>query len=526
MATSIMAMVMAALSSSVVLATKALPDPNSPTEKIVLSADALLRLTDELSQANSISALSSIDVRFNVADRDADGIDETINYAWSGTTGDELTRTLNDGGAISSISDVESFKLSPIFETQTLTYPGPIVDSAETAIESPVNINQYSQTVDTTTWFSQTITPSLTPTAVTWAVFAIDLNIASNNAATEQFRVQLRLSNADGSPSSYVIQDRLVSESSLFSWFQWTRISFIDPVRLHRDTPTVFVIGQDSGADPALNFMYSNIGSRLMMRSTDGGLTWSEMVGQTIDRSVTGSIGTPGVDMIYTRRYLTGMAIDVQPGPDPRAALRTSTPIVNRPELSATRYAIPFDSDPTALDINKSGVDDWTDVDGSAFDLGSIGGDSWTPTQTLELAEGNDFTEPTVLAVRMMTTTVGEGAFVSINADWSGGQHAELEAYLIKIKDGSQALMLEHRTSLSKTEPICLFGGLGSGYIELELLIDPNADTVRVIIDEVDKGTFGYVTIPSAHFEKVIRLGTRGAGAEIDAVDINVKEVH
>lgn len=522
-ATAILALVMAALSSAVVLATKALPDPDSPVEQIVSNADALQRFSDELSQATVISTLSTTGVQFSVPDRDEDGVDETIRYQWAGTTGDPLTRSINDGADVASISDVESLGLSPIYLIQTLTYPGPIVDSPAGTLENTSMTVDSSVSLTSSEWYSQLITPTLGSSAVTWTITRVVVRIVSDVSDGGQFLAQIRLANSDGTPSSYVVQQTVVDESSLPSVASMYQITFVDPVRLHRDTPVCLVLEHQSGAVAARVSVYSTGGSG-MTKSTDNGASWVTEPGSFFPRAVFGYVGTPGADMSYTRRYLTGMGIDVQPGSDPRAAMRTGSVILNGPELAATRYQISFDTDPTTLDIDQSGVDDWKDAGGSTFDVGTIDGDVWTPTQTIESAETNDFTEPTVLGVRMMNTSVGEGAFVSINADWSGGTHAELEAYLIKIEDGSQALMLEHRVSLSKTEPICLFGGLGSGYIELELLIDPDADTVRVLIDGVDKGTFGYATVTNAHFEKVIRLGTRGAGAEFDAVDINVAE--
>ncbi|MEP0846589.1 MAG: hypothetical protein HRF50_07175 [Phycisphaerae bacterium] len=62
---------------------------------------ALARLSDELSGATSITSIADRGITFVVPDRTGDGAPDTIQYAWSGTTGAPLVRTM--GGASENV---------------------------------------------------------------------------------------------------------------------------------------------------------------------------------------------------------------------------------------------------------------------------------------------------------------------------------------------------------------------------------------------------------------------------------------
>ena len=64
--------------------------------------------------------------------------------------------------------------------------------------------------------------------------------------------------------------------------------------------------------------------------------------------------------------------------------------------------------------------------------------------------------------------------------------------------------------------------GLGSGFVDLRLLIDPNLDTVNVKVNGVDKGTYVYNTLSPPHDDRFASIGGVGGAAQFDRVSIRV----
>src|ERR1700712_5445393 len=91
----ISSVLMVALGSSVMIASRAIPSSSTPIDTASTTAEGLDRLMSELMFAKTVTELTSTAVTFTVADRNADAIDETIRYAWDGIAGHPLTRQYN-----------------------------------------------------------------------------------------------------------------------------------------------------------------------------------------------------------------------------------------------------------------------------------------------------------------------------------------------------------------------------------------------------------------------------------------------
>ncbi len=87
-----------ALVSAVLLASKALPESAAAVDSREATAVALDVMMSELSVAKNVTVAGATDVRFTVADRTGDLADDTIEYQWSGMAGDPLQRNFNDSG--------------------------------------------------------------------------------------------------------------------------------------------------------------------------------------------------------------------------------------------------------------------------------------------------------------------------------------------------------------------------------------------------------------------------------------------
>jgi len=107
----VMSILMVGLGSAILIASHALPDGERPATRIVQSASVAGQIVEELRSAIWIREHTATSVEFAVPDRDGDGNAERIRYAWSGTSGDPLTRQYNGGKVVDVLDDVNVFDL-------------------------------------------------------------------------------------------------------------------------------------------------------------------------------------------------------------------------------------------------------------------------------------------------------------------------------------------------------------------------------------------------------------------------------
>lgn len=118
--------------TAIMLATRAIPDPDSTLNRRLSAQRALDQMSEELFYAvditsSSVTSAGVSTIEFTVADR-GHGLPglETIRYSWSGTPGDPLIRQYNDSAAETVIESVQRFEVAFEHKILRLTRP-PIV---------------------------------------------------------------------------------------------------------------------------------------------------------------------------------------------------------------------------------------------------------------------------------------------------------------------------------------------------------------------------------------------------------------
>ena len=111
-AMAIMTLLVGAMGSAVVLASRALPDPDDLSRNLLRGQEVVGRIETDLLEATGVGEAEAGAITVVVPDRgyDADG-DETIRYAWSGKAGDPLTLEVNGKTAATLCEDVHAFSL-------------------------------------------------------------------------------------------------------------------------------------------------------------------------------------------------------------------------------------------------------------------------------------------------------------------------------------------------------------------------------------------------------------------------------
>ena len=109
----IMTLLMGGLGSAIVIANRAIPDPNSTTAATLDGYYAAEQIASDLYVAQSFTVRTPTTVEFTVADRNhGDPGPELIRYEWSGTEGDPLTLQYNANPPTDVVPEVYEFDLT------------------------------------------------------------------------------------------------------------------------------------------------------------------------------------------------------------------------------------------------------------------------------------------------------------------------------------------------------------------------------------------------------------------------------
>ena len=117
----IMAILLGAMVASIAIATRCVDDQSGPAAQTMTAAGALEEINADLSLALRFTERTPGAVTFVVPDRNGDGADETLRYAWSGPPEYQLTRQYNGGPAVVVAEDAQHFNLA--YGLKTVTPP-------------------------------------------------------------------------------------------------------------------------------------------------------------------------------------------------------------------------------------------------------------------------------------------------------------------------------------------------------------------------------------------------------------------
>jgi hypothetical protein len=186
----VLSILLVAMGGAITVAARSLPSPASPVAADLSLSNGLDRLTSELRYAKSITSSGPTFVQFTVADRDSDGLDETIRYEWGGQ-GQPLTRTYN-GGHPSAVSDALSafsiaFQTTKVTTTQTINS---FTDSGEVLFTSCYGWTglvplQSNSTLNSTNWATSYFKPD-----------KVTIPASANFVSITRVRVKLKASSS------------------------------------------------------------------------------------------------------------------------------------------------------------------------------------------------------------------------------------------------------------------------------------------------------------------------------------------
>jgi len=333
----VMSVIMLGLASTMLIAGRALPQAESAAAATTAAADAAGQMIAELRYATAVNERSATMIEFTVSDRNGNQLPEVIRYEWSGSAGAPLTRRYNGGTAVDVLSDVREFCLS--YDTETISEELPQTnESSETLLISYTSSMDYCDySIKQGQWYGEYFRPALPADAISWKVTRVKFYAKQAGGIGGLTKVQLQTPTTGHLPSGIVLAERNFYESILPLLYLQYELSFeeVSGLSPQQGLCLVFRWASDAEACKLLGQNKNVTATNLSLaRSTNQGITWLQLSGQSLLFSVYGTVTTAGAPQIQDTHYVDAVHIQLRAGNDSQSIVQTAARVLNRPEVS------------------------------------------------------------------------------------------------------------------------------------------------------------------------------------------------
>lgn len=153
-----------------------------------------------------------------------------------------------------------------------------------------------------------------------------------------------------------------------------------------------------------------------------------------------------------------------------------------------------FDVDPTELDVNGDGRDDWGLRSGASFPDHELSDGIWHASAgpTLDTRPLDDFRGTTSVDVRMRVDSDGSpGAVFWLNLDFTTTEMASVYVALTRVGASDQRLELRSKYNIGMYRVLDAMD-LDGSFVRVELYFDARRDEVSMRVNGADRGTWEY----------------------------------
>lgn len=520
----IASIIVAGLQSTIFVALRSVPDPNGIANTAIRTSQIVDQLITELQTAIYVTERSATTIGFVVPDRDNDGIDERIRYAWSGIPGDPLTRQYNSGTIVTLAEKLDFLSLTPSFKSVAETFPSvSIEDPTESLL---VDLNGASGTsehdITTTNWFGQYFTTTLPAKSYAWRPTRLQF-LARRNSIPGSTNIQLRSSTGALTPASTSLQQFSMSDASLSPGYEWKSFGYTEIAPIASGGAVCLVLQNASGAKSAA-VQSTNLGPGLL-RTMDSGSSWTYDSTRCLVTRLYGKQFRSAATQTINSNYLISMDVAMRTTNTSPTQITTAA-FLNHPELVSGKWELRFDQNPTTIDSNGDSIADWMVNGGGAFNMAQISNANWQTSSTqLNTNPGCDFSKTTIVDLKFQQTNVGgNGATFFVNALRSGNSCVPVFVNLRRLADGTQTMALTTKTSDSQLKTLINIQGLPSQPVLLHMIINPSTSSISISVNDVQYGNYSVVRYPSADSTRFASIGASGSNVVYSYARIRVLE--
>ncbi|MGE5607764.1 MAG: type II secretion system protein J [Bacillota bacterium] len=329
----ILAVLMLAMHSVILIAARGIPNPSSPPAAANLAGRAMDQIAADLTYATSFNQMSANEVEVVIPDRNNDGAAETIRYSWSGTAGGPLVRNYN-GTATTLIEHAQAFQLA--YDKRVVGQAPTVTENTEQELSKHVASSPIlaDQRINSSQWVGQYFKPNLPSGASSWRITRVSFKARMHGTALGATEIQVRTTSG-GLPTNTVLDRAVMSEMGLGLIYGWQTISFTKLSGLTPGVGLCLVMQWQSDAD-SCDIQYqmasTTTPSTYMVLTTNGGSTWAPQAAFDIPFTVYGTVSTAGPTTY--QYFLTNVRCSLQAGAADQSRITTSVRVLNEPEVA------------------------------------------------------------------------------------------------------------------------------------------------------------------------------------------------
>jgi prepilin-type N-terminal cleavage/methylation domain-containing protein len=346
----ILGVIATAISSVIVLASRALPSARGAGESTVAATTALDQLGAELRTATTVTETTATSITFTVPDRTGDTIAETIRYSWAGA-GSPLIRVYNGDSGAALIESVNSLAFA-YAKRKVTTTGGTItttIDSGEVLLASFTGWSGITPTVSTsglsaTSFASEAFTVDKVtfPSDTTkWSVSRVSLRVSKSLLSTASILVSVHQPAGAGSPivGTPVGSTATISAGLLGTGPTWQDAAFSDVTFTDRTLTNLVLRLKATGAAQVEYYTSASapIDATTFLWSTDSGSTWLPSTNRNRNDArffVYGNYQRQVQTVASVDTYYLGSVnITLQPTADPTTRVDGGFALLNQPQV-------------------------------------------------------------------------------------------------------------------------------------------------------------------------------------------------
>ena len=518
------------LSASLYIASQAARPRGSDTT--LQATRSLQAFADELEFAIKILDRTEKSIEFVVADRDSDGKNDSIRYEWNGVAGGPLTRSFNGGAMLTVVEDVHDFDITYRVKTMDETWQFQRETSEQTLVANTSASYALGGVINLQYSMGQYVHPNkfavpLPDGTQSWTINKVRFVATASGSQDGAMWVQIRGADANHKPTSSVLAQAKLDESQLnSSSYSVEEIEFDPPLNNISIFDGICVVCTRAEGDAAGRLMFDAYGNGDRVYSSDYQQSWtvdgrSEMIYRVI-----GSLSYPDSQTIE-RKYVTGVATELRVGANSRAN-RVSFQIPNCPELLDASWRADFDTDPTSLDDDFDGTNDWAHIPSGTFDSNELWHGTWKTISAASLttAVDSNFSTLTTVEYSARDLDAGNGGVVVwLNADWDGSTYVPIVAELSLMANDTQTLIL--KTTVDGSDRIlATVNDIPAKLTAVRITIEPTVNVINLFLNHVEVGTYDYVPQSASHSNKRAGIMSVSSAFQVDYLSIRTAEAN
>lgn len=324
----IMSVVIVAMGSALMVASRGIPDPNSPLAENISAARVIDQIAGELQYAFAINSASTTAIEFVV---ERNGSPVTIKYSWFGNEGDPLVRQYDGGTPVDLLPGVADFNLSYDLNEAAIPVTLPTEGSEVELVkyEPEVYTSQYYY-ITKTNWPGQYFKPTLPDDAVSWRVTRVVFRAIWHGLTDGRTLVQIRTADGSDLPTSTIIEQSVMNEVDLGPLLTWRQFTFSDVANIAPEDGLCLVLEWvQSMNSAAVEYVEDPTD---FLTTLDGGVNWSLNSDKSLIYYIYGKVTMPGQDAYPIRTIKIGLNTSIAN----TTRLQTTSLLLNEPVAPIT----------------------------------------------------------------------------------------------------------------------------------------------------------------------------------------------